>query len=152
MTQILTIDLYRHLEDRLGREEARKVVEAIEIVFEEMRKKAESLAVEKKLEIRDELTKELATKTDLLRVEAKFEGEIKSIRQEIQTVRQEIQTVRQEIQTVRQEIQTVKAEIEGKISNLKMEFRAYFVVIIAMIILSSPRAIDLVSRLLGVFK
>lgn len=45
-----------------------------------------------------------------------------------------------------------RTELEGKIATLRMEFRVYFVILLAVIILVSPRAIDLIGRFLGVIK
>ncbi len=58
------------------------------------------VALQKKLELREDLTKELVTK-------AEFYGEKK--------------TLRQEINLVRQEMQTMKVEIEGRINEAKKE-------------------------------
>ncbi|GAB4424694.1 MAG: hypothetical protein OHK0032_19100 [Thermodesulfovibrionales bacterium] len=127
MAQTISIELYQLLEEKLGKEEAKKVASAIEIGLEVIEKKADAVALQKKLEIKDELTKELATKADIARLEG-------------------------EIQTVRQEIQTVKADLEGKIATLRMEFRVYFVILLAVIILVSPKAIDLIGKFLGVIK
>jgi len=66
MAHTINIELLQLLEDKLGKEEGRKVAEAIEIGLEVIEKKAEAVALQKKLELRDELTKELATKADLL--------------------------------------------------------------------------------------
>jgi hypothetical protein len=66
MAQTINIELLQLLEDKLGKEEGRKVAKAIEIGLEVIEKKAEAVALQKKLELRDELTKELAAKADLL--------------------------------------------------------------------------------------
>ena len=47
------------------REEAKEVVRVIEASFDAIEKKAVAVALQKKLEIKDELTKELATKADI---------------------------------------------------------------------------------------
>jgi len=103
----------------------------LEASFDAIEKKAEAVALQKKLELKDELTKELATKADILVLREEFLGEIKSLRQEMQTI---------------------KVEIEGKILTLRMEFRVYFVILLAVIILVSPKAIDLIGKFLGVVK
>ena len=131
MLQPINIELYQFLEERLGREEAKKVVEVIEKSFEAIEKRAEEVALQKKLEIKDELTKELATKADIVRLE----GELQSFKSDIEG-----------------KISNLRTDIEGKISVLKMEFRVYFVVLLAVIILSSPRAVDLIGKILGVVK
>jgi ABC-type phosphate transport system auxiliary subunit len=103
----------------------------IELDFKAIEKKAEEIALQKKLEIKDELTKELATKADIVRLEG------------------EIQTFKADFEG---KISSLKTDLEGKISVLRMEFRVYFVILIAVIILSSPRAVDLIGKILGVVK
>ena len=103
----------------------------IELDFKAIEKKAEEVALQKKLEIKDELTKELATKADI----ARLEGEIQTFKADFEG-----------------KISSLKADLEGKISVLRMEFRVYFVILLAVIILSSPRAVDLIGKILGVVK
>ncbi|MBI3599321.1 MAG: hypothetical protein HY097_01600, partial [Nitrospinae bacterium] len=93
-TASIPIGVFEILERKLGKDDAREIIEAIELSLDTIEKRAEALALQKKLEIKDELTKELITKPE-------FFGEIKSVRQEMQTLRQEMQTIRQEIQTLR---------------------------------------------------
>lgn len=157
MRRVLPLDVYQLLEDRLGREDAKVFAEAIEIAFDTMEKRAEALALEKKLEIKDELTKELATKADIARLEAKFEakleGEIKALRQEMQTLKVELEGKMVGLRSdLEGKIASLKSDLEGKIASLRMEFRLYFVVTVAVIILSSPRAVDLIGKLLGIAK
>jgi hypothetical protein len=92
MALMLTPETYKLLEKRLGEQEAREIVKALgeglqaiekkagEAV-ERVENKAEFLITQKKFELKDELTKELATKADIERVE----GEVKIVRQEIKT-------------------------------------------------------------------
>jgi len=76
MAQAISIELLQLLEDKLGKEEGRKVASAIEIGLDIIEKKAEAVAREMKLELKDELTKELANKADIARLEGKIEKEI----------------------------------------------------------------------------
>jgi hypothetical protein len=142
MLQPINIELYQFLEERLGKEEARKVAEVIERRFEAIEKKAEEVALQKKLEIKDELTKELATKADIVRLEGEIKADIARLEGKVKA----------DIARLEGEIQTLKADFEGRISVLRMEFRVYFVILLAVIILSSPRAVDLIGKILGVVK
>ena len=110
MATSLPVELYEILEDRLGREKAHDIVKALENA-------ADRLSLEKKLEIRDELSKELVGKSDLATVEARLQGEIKLLR-----------------------------------SDLQASIKIYFIITIAAIVLTNPRALDLVARLLGIAK
>jgi hypothetical protein len=71
------------LEDKLGKEEARKVAQAIEIGLEVLEMRAEELALHKKLELKDELTKELASKADLQILRAEIQAMEAKIEKEI---------------------------------------------------------------------
>jgi hypothetical protein len=197
MLQPINIELYQFLEERLGREEARKIAEVIERGFEAIEKKAEEVALQKKLEIKDELTKELATKADIARLEGEVKADIARLEREVKAdiarLEGEIQTFKADFEgkisnlktdlegkisnlktDLEGKISNLKTDLEGKISNLKtdlegkisalktdlegkisvlrMEFRVYFVILIAVIILSSPRAVDLIGKILGVVK
>lgn len=99
MPATLPIKIYEILEAKLGKEEAKEVVNALEEV-------TRSLAKESKLEVKDELKSELITKTE-------FHAELKALR---------------------------------------AEFRMYFIILVCIIILLNPKAIDLLAKLLGVIK
>ena len=64
------------------------------------KKRAEELALQKKLELRDELTKELASKAD-------------------------IQVLKTEIQAVRAEVQALEARLEAKIEKEILRLRLF---------------------------
>ena len=158
----------------------------IELDFKAIEKKAEEVALQKKLEIKDELTKELATKADIARLEgeiqtfkADIEGQVSNLKTAIESKISSLKTdLEGKIFSLQNNfegrISTLQADLEGKISNLKtdlegkisasktdlegkisvlrMEFRVYFVILLAVIILSSPRAVDLIGKILGVIK
>jgi chromosome segregation ATPase len=149
MAPTLNIELLQLLEDKLGKEEGRKVAEAIEIGLGLIEKKAEAVALQKKLELRDELTKELTSKADLLAVEAKLGGKIEKeilrLEGKIEVVRQEMQTIRQEMQTIRQEMQTIKTELDRK-------FTIMFIILFFTVIFLNQNALEFIFRVLGVIK
>lgn len=128
----LPVEIFEILERQVGRDDAKEVIKVIEGSFDVIEKKAEHVALQKKLEIKDELTKELATKEDI----ATVKGEIKIVREEIKTVRVEIKVVREEIKTLRVE--------------LKGEIKLHFYILLAAIALFNPSAIELIARLLGI--
>lgn len=72
MATALPLEIYEILENKVGRDEARKVIKIIDASLDTIEKKAEGVALQKKLEIKDELTKELATKADLLILKAEM--------------------------------------------------------------------------------
>ncbi len=137
----IPIQLYEKLSEKLGKETALEVVK----VFEETEKQLKETAIEetkkRKIELRDELRKELATKEDILLV-----------RQEIETVRQEIETVRQELkgeieslrQEVKGEIESLRQEVKGEIKVLKMLI--YFLG--ALIIILNQNSLEFLAKLI----
>lgn len=127
----IPIEIFELLEKKIGREETKEVVKVIEDSLETIERKADEVALQKKLEIRDELRKELASKEDVLLVR-------QELRQELQAVRQEL---RQEMRTVRQEMQTIKVELEGKIELVKsdikrLDMKLNFLIILMIIALT----------------
>jgi hypothetical protein len=143
MAKVIDLELLQLLEDKLGKEEARKVAKAIELGLEIMEKRAEELALQKKLELKDELTKELASKADL------------------QILRAEIQAMEQRLEA---KIELVRKELDGKIEReiLKLEHKLehkfnlimFFIVISNLLILFSINkdALEFLLKVLGLIK
>jgi len=131
MPKAIDLELLQLLEDKLGKETARKVAQAIELGLEVMEKRAEELAVQKKLELRDELTKELASKAD------------------IQVLKAEIQAVRAEIEKVRLELE---AKIEREILKLDRKFTILFIILFFTLILVNQNALEFLLKVLGVIR
>jgi len=76
MANVIDFELLEKLEKKVGKEEAKKIAQTIELIYNELDKKSESLANQKKLELKDELAKEFATKADLVLVKTELEAEI----------------------------------------------------------------------------
>lgn len=70
----IPIEIFELLEDKLGREDAKKVAESINLSLGAIESKANDLAMLKKVEIKEELTKELATKADIAILEKELEN------------------------------------------------------------------------------
>jgi predicted transcriptional regulator len=127
MAQALSIEIYQFLEEKLGREEARKVASAIEIGFEVIEKKAETLAIQKKLEIKNELTRELASKTDIAILEQKLD---------------------KEVELLRQEMRSMKIELEAKIEKLNQKFNFMIILLVIALTLMNPVMAEIIKNLL----
>jgi uncharacterized protein YdcH (DUF465 family) len=119
----IPIQLYEKLSEKLGKETALEVVK----VFEETEKQLKETAIEetkkRKIELRDELRKELATKEDIL------------------LVRQEIETVRQELDG---KIESLRQEVKGELKVLKMLI--YFLG--ALIIILNQNSLEFLAKLI----
>ena len=143
MARAIDLELLQLLEDKLGKETARKVAQAIELGLEVMEKRAEELAIQKKLELRDELTKELASKAD------------------IQTLRAEMQAMEERLSA---KIELVRRELDGKVEReiLKLEHKLehkfniimFFIIISTLIILFNINkdALEFLLKVLGLIK
>ncbi len=92
MALILSSEAYDRLEQQFGKEGAKEIFDVLDAslkaveekadkVIEGIKDKADFLITQKKFELKDELTKELATKSDIVRLE----GEIRTIREEMKT-------------------------------------------------------------------
>ena len=124
MARAIDLELLQLLEDKLGKETARKVAQAIELELEVMEKRAEELALQKKLELKGDLTKELASKAD-------------------------IQVLKAEIQTVRTEL---SAKIENEILKLDRKFTIMFIILFFTLILVNQNALEFLLKVLGLIK
>ena len=130
MGNVIKVETLQFFEDRLGKEEGRKVAEVLERAYEEMEKKAESLAIQKKLELKDELTKELATKEDIVRLEGLIQSEVARLEGMIQTEVARLEgrnqsdvsrlegMIKSEVSRLEGLIKSEGARIDGKIMSL----------------------------------
>jgi restriction endonuclease Mrr len=142
MARAIDLELLQLLEDKLGKEEARKVAKAIEIGLEVLEKRAEELALQKKLELRDELTKELASKAD-----------IQVLKAEIQAVRAEMQAIEQRLEAKIDKVRTeLSAKIENEILRLDRKFTILFIILLFTVILVNQNAIEFLLKILGLIK
>jgi hypothetical protein len=92
----------------------------LERAYEEMEKKAESLAIQKKLELKDELTKELATKEDIARLEGMIQTEVVRLEGLIQSEVARLEgMIKSEVSRLEGLIKSEGARIDGKIMSLE---------------------------------
>jgi hypothetical protein len=103
-----------------------------------MEKRAEELAIQKKLELRDELTKELASKAD-----------IQVLKAEIQTVRAEMQAMEERLEA---KIEKVRLELKEEILKLDRKFTIMFIILLFAVILVNQNALEFLLKVLGLIK
>ena len=138
MARAIDLELLQLLEDKLGKETARKVAQAIELGLEVMEKRAEELAIQKKLELRDELTRELASKADLLALKAEMQAMEAKLEAKIEKVRSEL----------REEI----FKLEHKLNIIDRKFTIWFIVLFFTLILVNQNALEFLLKVLGLIK
>jgi len=132
MAQALSIEVYQYLEKKIGRDEAEKVSSVIEKGIDVIREEAKKIAVEKKLEIKDELTKELASKADVLIVKNELIVEIEKVRAEL-----------------RSEIESKFNSLSIKFEKLNQKFNFMIILIIIALTLMNPVAAEIIKRALN---
>jgi hypothetical protein len=138
MPKAIDLELLQLLEDKLGKETAGKVAQAIELGLEVMEKRAEELAIQKKLELKDELTKELASKAD-----------IQVLKTEIQAVRTEMQAMEAKLEA---KIEKVRSELREEILRLDRKFTILFIILFFTLILVNQNALEFLLKVLGLIK
>ncbi len=143
--------------------------------FESLEKKVEELELQRKLELKDELTKELASKVDIQVLKA----EIQAVRAEMQAMEQrleaKIELVRKELSGEIDKVKTeldgkidkVSAELDGKIDKFKAElsakieneilkldrkFTVLFIILLFTVILVNQNALEFLLKILGLIK
>jgi hypothetical protein len=124
MAYIIDYELLEKLEQKVGKEEAKKIAQTIELIYNELDKKSESLAQQKKLELKDELTKELATKADLEILKTELEAKIEISNKELE------------------------AKIEKEILKIDRKFTIMFIILAFLIIFINKDAVELIIKLL----
>ena len=76
MTQSIPIETYKSLEKEFGQAVADKVTSLLDFSFAQAEKRVEQIAIQRKLEIKEELSKELPSKTDLLVLKSELDKKI----------------------------------------------------------------------------
>jgi predicted transcriptional regulator len=127
MAYVIDYELLEKLEQKVGKEEAKKIAQTIELIYNELDKKSESLAQQKKLELKDELTKELATKAD------------------IDMVYQKLELLKTELEA---KIDKEVLKLQNDIQKLDKKFTIMFIVLAFLIIFINKDAVELIIKLL----
>ena len=142
MALLLAPDVYARLEERFGKEEAKEIVQVLDGAMQTIDKKAneavqkieqkaEAAIIQKKFELKDELTKELATKAEIV--------ELKGM------IKLEVARLEGLIQTGRQEVQTMKVTLDRK-------FTIMFLILLFTTVFVNQNALKFIAELLGIIK
>jgi hypothetical protein len=140
----IPVSLYERLERKFGRDEALEIAKMIEDFFDEMDRKAGEIALQKKLELKDELTKELATKADLITARAELEGEIKNVRTELEG---RIENVRTELEA---RIENVRIKLESRIDRLDLKLNLLILLVVIVLTVMNPVVAELLKKWFGI--
>jgi hypothetical protein len=140
----IPVSLYEKLEQKFGRDEALEIAKMIEDFFDEMDRKAGEIALQKKLELKDELTKELATKADLITARAELEGKIEKVRAELEG---EIKNVRIELEG---RIEKVRIELGARIDRLDLKLNLLILLVVIVLTVMNPVVAELLKKWFGI--
>ena len=127
MAYVIDYELLEKLEQKVGKEEAKKIAQTIELIYNELDKKSEVLAQQKKLELKDKLTKELATKAD------------------IDMVYQKLELLKTELEA---KIDKEVLKLQNDIQKLDKKFTIMFIILTFLIIFINKDAVELIIKLL----
>jgi hypothetical protein len=154
MASVISLELYQQIESALGKEFATEAVKSFEATAAAMERRADELAIQKKLELKDELTKELATKADILvlrsemlAIQGKLEGEIKTANAKFEG---EFKVVREEFKVVREEIKATEARLLMEIRTLNVKFNFVIALMILALTVMNPVVAELLKRWLKI--
>jgi predicted nuclease with TOPRIM domain len=135
----IPIDLYNKIEQSVGKEKAIEVAKLVEDTINYIDERVLEETKKRKIELREDLRKELATKEDVLLVKEELNGKIETVRQELNG----------KIETVRQELETVRQELKGEIKVLKM----WIFFLGALIVALNQNSLVFIAKLIGyIFK
>jgi hypothetical protein len=153
MARAIDLELLQLLEDKLGKETARKVAQAIELGLEVMEKRAEELAIQKKLELRDELTKELASKADIQVLKTEIQAVRAETQADLQALRAEMQAMEERLEAKIDKVRTeLSAKIENEILRLDRKFTIMFIILFLTLILVNQNALEFLLKVLGLIR
>jgi hypothetical protein len=86
MAYTIPLEIYQKVEEQVGKELAMQIAKTIENGIAVMEEQARALAVQKKMELKDELSRELVTKGEFNEFKAEMRGEFKAVREEMKTL------------------------------------------------------------------
>jgi ABC-type phosphate transport system auxiliary subunit len=106
MAYTTPLELYQSLESQVGKELATNISKSLEEAIAQIEAQTNTLSVQRKLELKDELTKELITK-------AEFHGEMKTLREEMRSLEARLKA----------EINNIDVRMQGTDSRLQAEMK-----------------------------
>jgi predicted nucleic acid-binding Zn-ribbon protein len=145
----MSIEFYQQIEAQHGKDIATSIASLYASTADAIEERALEVADHKKVELREELRSELASKADLALTKAELQGEMKELRGEIKALREEM---RGEFKAVREEMKTLRAELDLKIERLDRKFTLLLMLVLFSIILTNQDTITFLLKVFGVLK
>ncbi|MBF0486883.1 MAG: hypothetical protein HQK98_01855 [Nitrospirae bacterium] len=153
----MPIEIYDLLEKKVGKEDAREVGKVILASFDAIDKRAETVVIQKKAEIKEELTKELVTKEDSARSEGRLNDRITSLEGRLSERISSLEgRLNDRITSLEGRLNDRITSLEGKMSekftDMNWRMKVSLIVIISVILLTNPKSLDLIAKLFGLVK
>ncbi len=138
---ILPYEVYKVIEEEVGKEKAEKIGKAIEEALNAIEKKALEQKPILKAEIKEELTKELATKADIAEVRA----EIEKVRADIGA---EVEKVKAEVEKVRAEVKVLEVKFTAELRLIKL----WLIILTVLVAVFNRDALGLILEIVKLLK
>ncbi len=138
---ILPYEVYKVIEEEVGKERAEKIGKAIEEALNAIEKKALEQKPILKAEIKEELTKELATKADIAEVRA----EIEKVRADIGA---EVEKVKAEVEKVRAEVKVLEVKFTAELRLIKL----WLIILTVLVAVFNRDALGLILEIVKLIK
>jgi len=146
----IPLEVYDLLERRLGRDDAMAVAKSIEASLMHIEERSREMAVQRKIEakeeLRVELRDELSTKEDLAKLEgsvkedlAKLEGSVKEDLAKLQGL-------------VKEDLAKLEGAMNARFERMDKKFTVLFMVTIFTVIFLNQNALELLARIIGLIK
>ena len=136
MVTTLPYEIIQHIESKLGKDDADEFIKFYNDTAKSFEQKANDLALQKKLELKDELTKELATKADVLLVKA----EVLLVKAELES---KIDKVSIDLES---KIDKVSIDLENKIDKVNLKLNFLVILMIIALTLMNPVVAKIISN------
>ncbi len=160
MPATLPIELYDLIENKVGKDDAREVGKVILASFDAIEQRAEAVVVQKKAEIKEELTRELTTKEDLIKSEGRLNEKIAAVKEDLAKLEgrlnERITAVKEDLAKLEgrlnERITAVEGRLNERLTTMDWKMRIYFLILLSVMLLTNPKALDLIAKLFGLVK
>ncbi|MBF0515930.1 MAG: hypothetical protein HQK97_02265 [Nitrospirae bacterium] len=178
MPATLPIELYDMLERQVGKEDARAAGKLILTTFDTIEDRAETVAIQKKAEIKEELLNELASKEDLAKLEGRLNEKINAVKgdlvklegrlnekinavevrlnEKIAVIKEDMAKLEgrlnEKIAAVNERVTALDGKMTEKFTDTNARIKIYFLILLFTILLTNPKALDLIAKLVGLAK
>lgn len=149
---ILPYEVYKTIEEVVGKEKAEEVGKAIEEALSLIERKAYEQKFILKAELKEELTKELATKADLAELRAELKGDIAELDKKVERAIAELD---KKVERTIAEVERVKAEVkvlEVKFTSELKLIKVWLVILTVLVAFFNRDALGIILEIIRLFR